>query len=111
MFTQAQSLIQAAEVAFDGFDKFMKAQNSSAGTMKKDNVVSKLQAYALSNGYAYDSEFWSSKIDEIVKFTREVNANKQNITATANANANANANVSAAVKSATPSAAYGLHKY
>lgn len=75
MLAQAQSLIQAAETAFEGFDKVMKSQGSSAGAMKKDNVVSKLQAYALSRGYTYDAEFWSTKIDEIVKFTREVNAN------------------------------------
>ena len=68
MLTQAQSLIQAAEVAFDGF--------TSAGAMKKENVVSKLQSYALDNGYTYDADFWSAKIDEIVAFTREVNAKK-----------------------------------
>lgn len=84
MLTQAQSLIQAAESAFEGFDKVMKAQNSSAGAMKKDNVVSKLQAYALSNGYAYDAEFWSEKIDEIVKFTRRVNSTTAAKTAVAN---------------------------
>lgn len=74
MLSQAQSLIGAAEVAFAGFDKVMKAQGSSAGAMKKDNVVSKLQAYALSHGYTYDAEFWSAKIDEIVQFTRSVNS-------------------------------------
>ena len=74
MLTTAQSLIGAAEVAFDGFDKVMKAQGSSAGAMKKDNVLSKLQAYALSHGYEFDADYWSKKIDEIVEFTREVNA-------------------------------------
>lgn len=73
MLSQAQTLIGAAEVAFAGFDKVMKAQGSSAGAMKKDNVVSKLQAYALSHGYTYDAEFWDAKIDEIVNFTRGVN--------------------------------------
>lgn len=74
MLMQAQSLIQTAEVAFDGFNKVLKEQGSSAGAMKKDNVISKLQAYALANGYTYDAEFWSAKIDEIVAFTRKVNA-------------------------------------
>lgn len=76
MLMQAQSLIQAAEVAFDGFNKVLKEQGSSAGAMKKDNVTTKLQAYALSKGYAFDADFWSAKIDEIVAFTREVNAKK-----------------------------------
>lgn len=74
MYATAQGLVAAAEVAFDGFDKVMKAQGSSAGAMKKDNVISKLQAYALSHGYEFDAAYWSDKIDEIVKFTREVNA-------------------------------------
>lgn len=98
MLSQAQSLIQAAESAFEGFDKVMKAQGSSAGAMKKDNVVSKLQAYALSHGYAYDAEFWSTKIDEIVKFTREVNS-KTTTPASANANAsNATVNATPAMR-------------
>lgn len=66
MLIQAQSLIQAAETAFADIDK--------AGAKKKEDVVSHLQEYALSNGYEYDAEFWSAKIDEIVAFTREVNA-------------------------------------
>lgn len=66
MLKQAQSLIQAAESAFSELDK--------AGALKKESVVATLQAYALSNGYEYDAEFWSAKIDEIVAFTREVNA-------------------------------------
>jgi hypothetical protein len=94
MLSTAQSLIQSAEIAFEGYDKVMKAQNSSAGAMKKNDVTSKLQVYALSHGYAYDAEFWSAKIDEIVKFTREVNATAQKSTANATANANADASVS-----------------
>ena len=82
MLSTAQSLIEAAEGAFEGFDKVMKAQGSSAGKMKKDNVTSKLQAYALSHGYEYNAEYWSTKIDEIVKFTREVNATAKANTAT-----------------------------
>ena len=76
MLMQAQLFIKVAESEFADFDKAMKAQNSSAGAMKKENVVSNLQSYALSNGYAFDAEFWSAKIDEIVAFTREVNAHK-----------------------------------
>lgn len=74
MFATAQSFIAAAEESFKGFDAVMKQQGSTAGAMKKDTVFNKLQAYALSQGYEFDAEFWSTKIDEIVKFTREVNA-------------------------------------
>ena len=105
MLTTAQSLIGAAEVAFDGFDKVMKAQGSSAAAMKKDNVLSKLQAYALSNGYEFDAVYWSDKIDEIVKFTREVNAHPAT-NATSASTASASGVVSTAA-APTPT----IHKY
>lgn len=72
----AKGFIAAAEVAFDGFDKMMKAQGSSAGAMKKDTVFTKLQAYALQNGYDFDADEWNEKIDELVAFTKSVNAKK-----------------------------------
>lgn len=74
LLTNAKAFIAAAEVAFAGFDKTMKAQGSSAGAMKKDTVFNKLQAYALQNGYSFDVDFWSAKIDELVAFTKSVNA-------------------------------------
>lgn len=77
MFSTAQELVKSAEKAFAGFDAVMKQQGASAGAMKKENVTTKLQAYALANGYEYDAEYWSAKIDEIVAFTREVNAKKK----------------------------------
>ena len=55
----------------------MKQQNGSAGAMKKKSVSTDLQSYALAHGYEYDAAFWSAKIDEIVAFTREVNAKKK----------------------------------
>lgn len=76
LLATAKSFISAAEVAFEGFDRMMKAQGQSAGAMKKDNVFSKLQAYALQNGYEFNADEWSKKIDELVKFTKSVNAKK-----------------------------------
>lgn len=76
LLATAKNFITAAEVAFDGFDKMMKAQNSSAGAMKKDTVFTKLQAYALQNGYEFDADEWSNKIDELVAFTKSVNTKK-----------------------------------
>lgn len=77
MYKTAQELIKTAETAFAGFDAVMKQQNGSAGAMKKKSVTTDLQAYALAHGYKYDAEFWSKTIDEIVAFTREVNAKKK----------------------------------
>lgn len=76
LLATAKNFISAAEVAFDGFDKMMKSQGSSAGAMKKDTVFTKLQAYALQNGYDFDADEWSAKIDELVAFTKSVNAKK-----------------------------------
>jgi hypothetical protein len=73
LLDMAKHFVNTAEVAFEGFDKLMKAQNGSAGAMKKDTVLSKLQVYALQNGYEFDAVYWSEKIDELVKFTKDVN--------------------------------------
>lgn len=74
MIEAANGFILAAETAFKGFDSIMRQQNTTAGEMKKDNVITKLQAYALSHGYVFDAEYWSQKVDEIVAFTKKVNA-------------------------------------
>lgn len=73
MLECAISMIVLAEKTFNGFDKVMKQQSSSAGSLKKQNVMSELQAYALSNGYEFDKGYWSAKVDELVSFTKEVN--------------------------------------
>ena len=73
LLATAKGFISAAEVAFAGFDKMMKQQGQSAGAMKKDTVFNKLQAYALQNGYTFDAEEWSQKIDELVAYTTSVN--------------------------------------
>lgn len=77
MLHAANNFIEAAEKTFAGFDTVMKAQNGSAGALKKDTVLTKLQAYAMSNGYTFDEEYWSQKIDNIVAMTKEVNAAKK----------------------------------
>lgn len=74
----AKSFIVAAEVTFEGFDKMMKANGGSAGSLKKDTVFSKLQAYALQHGYEFNADEWNAKIDELVAFTKSVNAKKTN---------------------------------
>ena len=76
LLATAKGFISAAEVAFDAFDKTLKAQGSSAGAMKKDTVFNKLQAYALQNGYSFNVDEWSAKIDELVAYTKSVNAKK-----------------------------------
>lgn len=68
------TLIESAEKLYKGVDVALKSQGQSAGPMKKDSVMSKLQSYAINAGYTFDIDYWSEKIDELVEFTRNVNA-------------------------------------
>lgn len=74
MRDQLTILIESAEKLYKGVDVALKSQGQSAGPMKKDSVISKLQTYAINAGYTFDVEYWSEKIDELVEFTRNVNA-------------------------------------
>ncbi len=77
MLEQANALICEAETAFKSVDEIMKSRGTgSAGSLKKKSVLTDLQAFALSKGIEFDSEFWSAKVDEIVSFTKSVNSKK-----------------------------------
>ena len=66
--------IEQAEETYTDVNNILKRENKSAGSVKKDSVLTKLQAYALQKGYDFDLDEWSGKIDEIVEMTRKVNA-------------------------------------
>lgn len=75
MLTHVNSLIDNAEGMYKQVDALMKANGiGSTGILKKENVLTKLQAYAIEKGYTFDLDFWSAKVDEIVKLTKKVNA-------------------------------------
>lgn len=74
MLNQANNLIVAAEDFYKSLDAVLKSNGQSAGAYKKESVMNKLQAYATEKGYVFNAEYWSAKIDEIVKLTKEVNA-------------------------------------
>lgn len=69
----AKQLIMTAESTFDTVNKIMKARGESAGPIKKEVVMAKLQSYATESGYEFNEDEWSKKVDEIVELTREVN--------------------------------------
>lgn len=72
----ANTLVGDIETAYKQFDTIIKAQTGKGvGAMKKESVMTKLQAACIEKGVAFDSEYWSAKIDEIVKLTRTVNVN------------------------------------
>ena len=75
LLTEANSLIAAAEQTYKQVDTIIKQQGGAgSGAVKKDSVMTKLQAYCTEKGVAFDSEYWSGKIDEIVALTKQVNA-------------------------------------
>ena len=75
MLIVVKEFISGAETLYKQVDTLSKANGlGSLGTLKKDHVMTKLHAYAIDKGYAFDEEYWSSVIDDTVKLTREVNA-------------------------------------
>lgn len=68
--------VTAAETAYDAFDKVAKQNGTSGGAMKREHVLAKLQAYALTKGYAFDTEKWGAALDAFVALTKIVNAVK-----------------------------------
>ena len=72
--TLAKQLIVEAEKDYKDYNNFLKARNQSAGAVKKAHVLTDLKAYAIEKGYEFLDDEWSKKIDELVTFTRNVNA-------------------------------------
>lgn len=73
----AHQLVAAAEETYKSVDSILKGQGGKgSGAVKKDSVMTKLQAACLEKGVEFDSEYWSTKVDEIVALTKEVNAQK-----------------------------------
>lgn len=70
----AKSFISDAEIMYKSVDEILKAKGESAGSLKKETVLAKLRTYAIEKGYTLDVSAWSDKIDELVKFTKAVNA-------------------------------------
>ena len=75
LISEVNELIAEAEQTYKQVDTIIKQQGGSgSGKVKKDSVMTKLQAYCTEKGVAFDSEYWSAKIDEIVALTKQVNA-------------------------------------
>ena len=75
MLSEANNLIASAEETYKQVDAILKSQGGTgSGVVKKDSVMTKLQAYAAEKGISFDAEYWSAKVDEIVALTKKVNA-------------------------------------
>ncbi len=76
MLQVCNSFVINAETLYADVANLLKREGKSAGIVKKDSVMSKLQAYALEHDYTFDAEYWDKKVDEIVELTQKVNASK-----------------------------------
>lgn len=70
----AQSFVVEAEALYKDIDAIVKQQGKTCGAMKKDSVMTKVQDACLGRKIAFDKEFWSKVIDDLVTVTRQVNA-------------------------------------
>ena len=74
MLDEANKLICEAESFYKTLDTVLKStEGTTAGAFKKESVMTKLESFAIKIGFAFDKEYWSNKIDEIVKLTKNVN--------------------------------------
>ena len=72
---EAINLCAAAEIAYKEINEALKAKGSSAGSIKKDSVMTKLENFAIENGKYFDKEYWNNEIDKIVSDSKLINYN------------------------------------
>lgn len=74
---EANKLMEKAEVFYKNLDVVLKQQGESAGPYKKEDVMAKLQGFAIAAGLPYDAEKWSTYVDATCKFTKILNAKEE----------------------------------
>lgn len=70
----AQGFVVDAESLYKDIDAIVKQNGKSCGAVKKDSVMTKIQDACLTKGVAFDKEYWSKVVDDLVTVTRQVNA-------------------------------------
>ena len=70
---EANKLMQKAEIFYKNLDIVLKQQGESAGPYKKEDVMAKLQDFAITSGLKFDKEKWSTYIDTACAFSKAVN--------------------------------------
>ena len=72
---ELKALVRGAEQTYSTIDKILKSQGSSAGKMKKSDVMKALKVFCLENGYSWDEESMSLAVEREVEYTKSVNSN------------------------------------
>lgn len=70
----ALNFVVEAESLYKDIDAIVKQSGKTCGAVKKDSVMTKIQDACLTKGVAFDKEFWSKEVDDLVAATRKVNA-------------------------------------
>ena len=71
---ELKALVQNAELTYKQLDLILKQQGSSAGPMKKHDVMNALKAFCLENGYEWNEEEASKMLEDEVAYTKTVNS-------------------------------------
>lgn len=72
----AKGIVSEVEGVFNNSTSTLKSFGVNTGALKKDSAMAKLQSFALSRNYSFDSEYWSQYVDNLVELTKSVNTNK-----------------------------------
>ena len=75
---EIKNLVRGAEETFSTIDKILKGQGSSAGTMKKAEVMKSLKVFCLENGYHWNEDDMSFAVEREVEYTKQVNSTQKN---------------------------------
>lgn len=62
-----------AEVNYSNLDNALKKLGESAGSLKKENVMSEVRDFCDQNNLPYDKQAISEEVDKTVEFTKKVN--------------------------------------
>ena len=73
LLEEAKVLIKAAEETYKDVNRILKGEGYSAGSVKKDSVMTKLQSFAIEHKLEFNYEEWSKKVDDLVEMTKVVN--------------------------------------
>lgn len=72
--TLALNFVVEAENLYKEIDAIVKQKGQTCGAIKKNSVMTNIQSECISRGIAFDKEFWSKEVDDLVAVTRQVNA-------------------------------------
>ena len=74
IFAEIKRLVAEAETTYKETNIMLKNVGSSAGSLKKDYVVTAIKAFCLENGFPWNATEMDKAIEDEVAYTKTVNA-------------------------------------